>query len=302
MKYRYLPRLVSMLAVWLLLVLWQWSAVRVGPLGNLAFVLVVSVPLAMSGIEAAFYRRHAFREQYLLPGSALFRLTSRAPLLVLTEVAKALALGLVLMAGTLSFGLREWMLLLLMVLVLSFLMPRLPGLLRDSVRPVYLYPMARRWAVWVCALMLWGEAVLMLALVDDSTYRGLAWAEVVGYTQTLPTRPGAEGLVAWMQRLDAGAQGAAVWARDLLVHGGARAAAGPTAGATAGDTGAGVCGTMVGFADTLIAWLVLPAVAMLWFLIAWAFSRALVGVTARPRAIWAPRDRPHAGHYEPWWY
>lgn len=267
-----------MLAVWLLLLVWQRVAVLIGEVGNLVFLLLVTVPLAMSGIEAAFYRRHAFREQYLRPGW-LYDLSGAAPMVLVAELAKALGLALVVMGATLAMDARGWALLLLLVLVLSFLMPRLPGLLRETVNPLYVYPLARRWAIWFGTLFLWLESMLVLMLVEDTDYRGLAWHEAIGYSTSLPIGHGAEGLVAVLQHIDAGVQGAASWAWDHLTHGD-------------GD-----------LATTLIALMALAAVAVLWFVIAWAFSRALVGVTSRPRGVWTPRGPlPSAGHYEPWWY
>jgi hypothetical protein len=52
-----------MFAVWLILVVWNLSARHIGDLGNIVFLLVISVPLAMSGAEAAFSRRRAFRNE-----------------------------------------------------------------------------------------------------------------------------------------------------------------------------------------------------------------------------------------------
>jgi len=134
MKYHFLPRLSSMFAVWLLLVVRNLSARHIGDLGNIGFLILISVPLSMSGAEAAFYRRHAFRNEYLIQRSWLHRLMGLEPLILGIEIAKALLLAALLMVGTVALSVREWALLLLGVLVLSLLMPRMPALLHSSVK------------------------------------------------------------------------------------------------------------------------------------------------------------------------
>lgn len=282
MKYRFLARLGSMLLVWLLLLGWQRLAGFVGLPAYLVVALLVAVPLAMSGVEVAFCRRHAFREQYLNRTGWLWTLTGFAPLLVVVELLKALTLALVLVGASTALDLRGWMMLLLLVLVLSFLMPRLPGLLHDSVNPLYVYPLARRWAIWFGTLFLWCEAMLILLLVEDNDYRGLDWTGVIAYSMDLPTGVAGDAsgaaLVNLLLHIDAGVAAAGAWARDYLLHGG-------------GD-----------LAATLVALMALGGVALLYLMIAWAFSQAFVGVTARPRGVWAPKARSDVGVYEPWWY
>ena len=279
MKYRILPRLSSMLAVWGVLLAWHINARSLDGIGSLLFCLAIAVPLAMSGAEAAFYKRHAFRSQYLTDGSWLHRLLGLALLILATEIVKALLLAALLMAATLALPPREWALLMLDVFVLSLLMPRLPGLLHDAVKRTYLFAMSRRVAIWISTLLLWLESMVMLLTSDNDGYRGLSWAEAFAYS-TAPTAATGDGsLVSLLIRADAGVNGAGAWATYRLVH-------------WQGD-----------LPQVIVALLVLGTVIGLWFLIAWAYSRALVGAMARPLAIWRPRSRRNddGGVFESWW-
>ncbi len=277
MKTHMLPRLTSMLAVWVVLLLWQFSARHLGDLGGLAFLLVLALPVAMSGAEWAFCRRHAFRSEYLTAGSWLDRLMAIVPLVVVLETAQALLLALLLMTAALSLDLRGGSVLLLDVLILALLMPRLPGLLADAVKRTYLFALARRWAVWFSTLLLWGESIAVLLLASGDDYRGLSWRAALSYSMP-DGRLAAEGLVDAMLRLHAGAKGLGAWAMSVLRDG------------AAPD-------------QQVAASLVVAALLPLSLLVALAYSRAIVGALARPLAIWRPRPRQQAtgDELEAWW-
>jgi len=277
MKHPIVPRLTSMLAVWLVLVIWSAVAQQVGIAGNLAFLLIISVPVAMSGAERSFCRRHALRAEYLRQGGWLYRLMGNEALVFAVEGVAALLLVAILMIGAVALTIREWSLLLLDVFVLALLMPRVPGLLHDSVKPVYLYALSRRWAVWFSTLLLWLEAMLVLLLGSNDDYRGLTWDQAVAYATAPMAESGSNALASTMLRIDAGADGLACWAAYRLLHGSG------------------------GLAQALEAALALAAVSAFWFLLAWGYSRALVGATARPLAIWRPRRGQESGAFETWW-
>jgi hypothetical protein len=280
MKYQFLPRLSSMFAVWLLLVSWNLSAPHIGDLGNLVFLVHISVPLSMSGAEAAFYRRHAFRNEYLIQPSWFHRLMGMEPLILGIEIAKALLLAVLLMVGTVALSVHEWALLLLDVLILALLMPRMPALLHSSVNRTYLYAMSRRWAIWFSTLLLWGESVLALLLANSDDYRGLSWEDAVAYSTSPETAADATGVIAVMRRIDAGADGLASWSSYQLLH-------------TAN----------VDLAQMLVATMALVSVLLMWFLLAWAYSRALLGTLARVMEIWRARPPRRGGRdvFENWW-
>jgi hypothetical protein len=224
----------------------------------------------MSGLEAAFYRRHAFRNEYLNGPSWLSWVIGSEPLIFVGEIAKALLLAVLLMIATLSLQPREWALLIGVVLVLALLMPRLPGLLQGAVKDTYLYALSRRLAIWVSTALLWLESMLMVVLVGNDDFRGLSWLDAVNYSMTPTAGTDDSSLVSLMLRIDAGVDGLASWASYRLLHG------------------------EVDLPQAVTALLVLVAGVSLWLLLAWAYSRALVGATARPLAIWRPRPRRRA--------
>jgi hypothetical protein len=279
MRHSMVPRLLSMFGVWLLLVIWNLSAGYIGDLGNLLFLFIIAVPVAMSGVEGACYRRHAFRKACLLPPSWLYRLMGLEPLIVGAEVVKALLLGLLLMVGTVSLTVREWCVLCLDVFVLALLMPRVPGLLHENVNPTYLYAMSRHWAIWFSTALLWLDFLLALGFGVNNDYRGLSWAEAVAYSTSVAPGVDDGGIVDLMLRIDAGLNGLASWASYELLYG-------------ANDLAQGLAAAMV-----------LIGVVIAGFALAWAYSRALVGAMARPFEVWRSRSSRRDGGdaYEPWW-
>jgi hypothetical protein len=271
-------RLASMALVWLVLLAWHIAGPHIGWVGNALFVILISIPVAMSGAETAFYRRHAFRREYLKPDNWLHRLMGMEPLILGWEAIKALALTLLLMIGTLTLDMLGWSLLLAVVLVLSLLMPRLPGLLHGVVRPPYIYAMARRWAIWLSTSLLWLEAIVVLLSAGDD-YRGLSWWQIVDYA----TRPvGVEcqnGLVCTLLRLDTGVDTVASWSVNVLLK------------------------PVYVAADSIAAAMALCCILAFWLLMALAYSRALMGMMARPLEIWRPRPGRSANGnlFETWW-
>jgi hypothetical protein len=272
-----LPRLASMLLVWLLLLLWFLSAERIGPAGALVFLVLLAVPVTMSGTEAAFCRRYAFRSEYFTGPSWLDRLMGMEPVVFVAESVKALLLTALLMTMTLSLTLRGWSVLLLDVVILALLMPRLPGLLADAVKRTYLFALSRRLAIGLSTTLLWLESLALLLFAGGDDYRGLRWDEALRYSMPDGTVT-AQGLVDAMLRLHDGAEGLGRWATWALLQ--------------APDP-----------AQRIAAALVLGALVLLWFLVALAYSRALIGALARPRAIWRPRPQRRTGGdvFETWW-
>jgi hypothetical protein len=272
-----LPRSSSMLVVWFVLLLWQLTARQLGGSGVLAFALLLAAPVTMAGAERAFCRRHAFRSEYLTGPSWLYRLTGLEPLVFAVEALKALLLALLLMAAAMSLNVRGWSVLLLDVLILSLLMPRLPGLLAGAIKRTYLFALARQWAVWFSTGLLWGQSVAVLLSAGGDDYRGLSWEAALAYSM-LDGTVAAAGIVDAMLRWQAGVRGLGAWAVSVLRD--------------AGDP-----------AQQAAALFVVTAVLLIWLLVAFAYSRAVVGALARPLAIWRPHARPRAGGdvLETWW-
>jgi hypothetical protein len=277
-----LPRLASMLAVWVVLLVWQLSAPHLGAAGVTLFVLLLALPVTMSGAEWVFCRRQAFRREYLNGPSWLDRLLGLGPPVVLVETVKAVLLTLLLMTAVLSLDLRGWAVWLLDVLILAMLMPRLPGLLADVVRRTYLFTLARRWAIWFSTLLLWLEGVLGLMLEDGQHYRGLSWREALEYSMPDGSLS-AQGPADALWRLHAGADGLGAWSAAVLRTGADPTQADPT--------------------QQVAALMVLTVLVLVWFLVALAYSRALIGALARPLAVWRPRPRrgSQGDDFEAWW-
>lgn len=267
-----------MLMVWLLLIGWHITGPYIGLLGNALLVLVLTVPMTMSGAEIAFYRRYAFRREYLESEGWLHRLMGLEPVILVWEFLKSLALTLLLMVGTLTLDLLGWALLLAVVLILSLLMPRMPGLLHGVVQPTYLYAMARRWAIWLSTSLLWLESVLVLLARSDD-FRGLSWWQIIEYA-IRPSGPECiSDLTCTLLRVDQGVDAIAAWAVHVLHK------------------------PVIVVSDSVAAALALFAILVLWLLIALAYSRALMGMMARPLEIWRPRPRriPAGNLFETWW-
>lgn len=140
--------------------------------------------------------------------------------------------------------------------------------------------MSRRWAIWFSTLLLWGESVLALVLTNTGDYRDLSWEDAVAYSTGAETAPDATGVIAVMRRIDAGAEGLASWSSHQLSH-----------------------AANVDLAQTLVATMTLVSVLLMWFLLAWAYSRALMGALARVMEIWRPRPTRREGRdaFESWW-
>lgn len=281
MRFQMLPRLLSMLAVWVILLMWQLSAPHLSGPGVALFALLLAVPVSMSGAEWALCRRHAFRREYLRGPSWLDRLVRMGPPVILLESVKAGLLTLLLMTAVLSLDLRGWAVWLLDVLILALLMPRLPGLLVDAVRRTYLFSLARRWAIWFSTLLLWLQGVLGLLLAGGQHYRGLSWREALEYSMPDGSLS-AQGPADAILRLQAGAEGLGAWSAAVL-----RAGTDPT--------------------QQVAALLVVTTLVLIWLLVAFTYSRALIGALARPLAVWQPRPRPRprpgsgAESFEAWW-
>lgn len=268
MKYSLIPRLGTMVVVWLALLAWHLSARQVGcaPLG--LYFGFLTLVLAMSGSEYGYARRRAFLNEYLIPGGWLFRLLDgRLPILA-RELAKSAVLAVVLLIGALMLEARQWSLLLADALVLSLVLPRFMDSVGGVIREEYRYVMARRWAIWISTLLLWSESLLVMLFSSRSDYLGLRWQEVISYAAPLPRlacSPMAE-LAEYAALLDT----LGSWATQNL----ARQGQDPS--------------------QALMAWLGWLIALGLAFLFAWAYSQLIVGTLTRPWVAWRnmPRDPP----------
>lgn len=265
MKYSLIVRLGTMMIAWLALLAWYHYSATLSCSMVLAYFAILTVLLTMSGSEYAYARRRAFLNEYLFPGSWLFRLLDGRLLILLREAAKSALLALVLLVGTLLLETRQWSLLLADAFVLSLVLPRFMGSIGGVVRDEYRYALARRWAIWISSLLLWLESLLVMLFNPGTDYLGLRWQEVISYGAATPQLE-----CTWLVDLShsvALLDTLGVWAAQNV----SRQAQDPSQI------------MMVG-----LGWLVALGLA---FLFAWSYSQLIVGTLTRPWTTWGNMPR-----------
>jgi hypothetical protein len=269
-KYTDIPRLLTMSIVWLLLLVWYLNAYRLGCTVALALVAVLALILAISGEEMRLVRRRVFLHECLEPTGQLYRIFSRRYLLLGLEAVKSAALAVFLLASVLSFAPRQWSLLFADVLLLGLLLPRFYGALEGQVREEYRFAMARRWSMWVSVVLLWLESLTVLFFSTSENYMGLRYQEVVGYAVSAPEVQC--GALAHLGALGSAIQALGQWSAQNLMR------------------------SFNDLPQSLMASLGLLAAVLFSFLIAYAYSRALIGAVGRPWAAWRVSPRRDPGH------
>lgn len=265
MTYSDLPRLLTMAAVWLLMLTWQLHAERAVCAAALALLGVFTLLILFSGAEFALARRRTLLQECLEARGHLHRfLSHRVPLLVF-GLLKSAALALLLLVSLLGFSARQWSVLFADVLLIGLLLPRFYLLLKGESREEYRFAMARRWAMWVSTLLLWAESMLVLLLTVAQDYDGLRWQEVVTYAATAP-----KVQCAFLQELSvliAAVEALGHWSVQNLAR------------------------SLADLPQALMAFVSLLAAAGLSLALAYAYSRALLGAVARPWTMWRLRPR-----------
>jgi hypothetical protein len=264
--YSDIPRLLTMTIVWLLLLVWFLIADRSGCVAILGIWVVFSVIVFVSGIESALAKRRVFLNECLEPRTFLFRLLQRRYLLVAIEILTSAVLALFLMVSALSFASRHWSLIFADVLLVSLLLPRFYGVFAGQLREPYRYVTARRWAMWVSTLFLWLESLLVLVFANEQNFIGLRWQEVITYGSTrfdLPCAP-----VATIASLVSALDDLGQWSVQNLAR------------------------SLQDLPQAFMASASLFVYVVLSLLLAYAYSRALIGVVGRPWTMWyiAPRQ------------
>lgn len=259
---RTLGPLAGMWAVWGGLLLWTTFAQRLNCPASAPFLILLMASIALSGAEAAFYRRHAFVARYLVAGGTLFRLLSGRFLTLIWQGAKGILLGLALLISSLRFAPLEWLVLFLDTFFLLALTRLFVYWLSNEVRIEYRMPMARRWALRLNAWLLWLVLIGILFVSPHENYQGLSWQEVVAYSAAQIALPcDVLGLLA---RLNLIGEALPLWAAQNLLGGLQRPA------------------------ETLFAWVLFVAAFGASFLVAWSYSRALGGVASQPWKLFPP--------------
>jgi hypothetical protein len=269
LRYQIVPRLLTMATVWGLLLLWFLVGAQAGCLVGLLFLAAMSAILALSGTEVAFYRHRAFLNEFVRPEGWLHgAVRSNIPRLI-WELLKAVVLAAFLLISSLAFEPRHWSLLLAAVLLLSLLLPRLFAILDGAAREQYRWVLARRWGTWISTVALWIESLFILIYTPSQNYLGLRWQEVVAYSAAQPTPPCP--MVGELSRITAMVDALGTWAIQNFWR------------------------ALAHLPDALVATVALLGIFALSFLLAWTYSRALMGVLARPWVMWElPPRTPRA--------
>jgi hypothetical protein len=254
--YAPIVRLLTMSIVWLVLLIWQFNAYRTGCGAAIGFLSVLGLFLLAAGVEHALLRRRALVLQCLNDEDRPFDLFSSPVLMAIREGVAALVLAAVLLVSALTFEARQWSVLFIDLMMLSILIPRVTAVMGDHVRRRYRYAIARRWAMMLSVLLLWGEAVLVLMFSPPEDYFGMRWQEVVTYGVAQPDVlcP----LVQSASEVYTVGQALAIWA----VQNAARVSNDPT--------------------QVIMVWVGYGVLFGFSLVVAVAYSRALVGVMARP--------------------
>jgi hypothetical protein len=255
-----LSRLIAMGMVWAGLVVWQTAAAIIDCPLALVFVIAVWTLSILAASEPALLRRRAFAALYLNSGGRLFRLLRRWTLQLLWIGARTLLPTLLLLITALSLDGRQWALLLADVVLLTLWVSLFGRLLHREVRSGYREPIARLWAQRVNALLLWVALLANSAFSTYEDYKGLSWNEVVRYAASQPQTACNE--LALLARLSTVGQALALWAAQNLLPGLAR------------------------LDQAVVAWAFFLTSLGVSFLVAWAYSRTLMGVWVRPWRIW----------------
>ncbi len=268
MKATATSRAVRMLAVGALLIAWQQFA-DVAPCPVAVGLLVLlALAIGTAGLESAVQRRHAFTAQYLAPEGRLFRLLRPGALMLLRQGGTAVLLAAVLTLDALALEAWQRALLLGDALLMAALVGGFARLLAGEARAAYVAPLARRWAVRVNALCVWGVLLLGLLYTPQASLAAMRWEEVISL---------AAGQV------HVACDDVALLARPAAVAGSLMRWGAQNLFADLGDT-----------LQSLFAWLLFLAAFGASFLFAWAYSLALAGVISAPWQAWREREAPVA--------
>jgi hypothetical protein len=130
----------------------------------------------------------------------------------------------------------------------------------ELVRGDYRFALARHWAMWISVALIWTESMLALLYAPPADFLGLRWQEVVLYGYSAPD-VGCEPMRMFSDLVST-AQALSLWAAQNYD----RAVGDPT--------------------QATVMWVGLGILVLFPFVMAYAFSRALVGVMARPWEMW----------------
>lgn len=245
-----------MLGLWAGLLAWAWSAPWVGcPVAALVLVPLWLL-LTSAGSELALLRRSTFVRQYLEPRGHLARWLGRRLLVLGWQAIKSLVPAVLLLLGVIWLEAIHWAVLAADLLLFATLIFVMDWGLVGELNPAYNAVLVRHWAHRLNALVLWSALTTTLYFSAHEDYRGMGPVAVV--------------------RLSAG--GVSLGCDDLAVL----ARLGSASDALLWWAAEHLFGGLSDPAEQAVAWVGFLAAFGASFLLAWAYSRALVGVLARP--------------------
>ena len=251
-----LSHLAAMFSVWGGLLGWCWLADRIGCAGSALFLVPLWAVLMLAGSELPLLRRTSFVRHYLQPAGWLARWLKRRLWLLTWQGAKALLLALILLVSALSFDAAQWMLLCGDILLVGTLLFLADWVLEGELNPSCEGTLTRHWVHRVNVVLLWVALVAVMFFTAHEDYRGMAWEDAAELS-ALEVKVGCDAL-AVLARISAVGGALQWWAAENLF---------------------GVLGDPGGI---LMAWTLFLAAFGVSFLVAWSYSRALIGVLARP--------------------
>mgnify|MGYP006298557205 CR=1 FL=1 len=261
--------IAAMAGLWLLLAGWSLYSAQLGCLTGGSLVLLLSLSILAASAEARLLRRHAFVRAYLARSGLLSHWLSRYSLLAVWLGIRALALALLLVATLPLLGPVQWLILLGDVLIFAAIVRALRLLLRNEVRAGYLDPLAHAWAHRVNALIVWIALVVSLMFGERTDLGALGVLDAVRHGAA-SVELGCDAL-AVLGRAAAAGESALWWAAQQLFAG------------------------LEDPARRLSAWAGFIAVFGASFVFAWAWSRTLGGLLARPWRLMVRQDPVGAG-------
>jgi hypothetical protein len=226
------------------------------------FLLGIWGSMVSSSYEWSLLRRLGFVAHYLKSGGVLARWLVRRALLFAWSALKNLPVAIILFTAALSFSSAEWLVLAADVLLLLLLLGAMYRFFEHEAAPAYAHPLARAWAHRINAAALWIVLMAVNFHMPHPDYRGMSWDEVA-HIAAVQIDCGCD-VAATLGRIDAVGQSLAWWVAENFLSniGNAR--------------------------ERYIAWLTFLATFGISFVVAWSYSRALIGILARPWEIELP--------------
>lgn len=262
-----LSHLSAMFSVWAGLLGWWLLSDRMGCAGSALFLVPFWALVTLSGSEIPLLRRFSFVRHYLRPAGRLAWWLKRRLWLWVWQGAKGLVLALILLVSALSFDGVQWLALCGDVFLLATLLFLADWLLEGELNPTWGGALIRHWVHRLNTLLLWLALVGVTFFTPHEDYRGMAWEEAAEFS-ALEVKVGCDAL-AVLARISAVGGTLQWWAAQNLFGG-------------LGDPG-----------KVMLAWTLFVVAFGVSFLVAWSYSRALIGVMARPLS--APDAESGAG-------